>query len=195
MAPCSAYGPRAPPRASARADGVVERLLDLLPGDLLLRLEVPPQLLVLPGGEPLPAEEVDRPPPRGGHEPGTRVVGDAVDWPPLQRGDQGVLRQVLGQGQVAHHPGERGDETGGLDPPDRLDRSARRGHALLPTGRMTASSSAAGAGRGAPPPRSGRSPPARRPGAPRPPRPGRAPGGPTRSPPPWTAPESARNRR
>ena len=34
---------------------------------------------------------------------------------------QRILRQVLGQADIAHHPGEAGDEPRRLDPPDRVD--------------------------------------------------------------------------
>jgi hypothetical protein len=60
---------------------------------------------------------------RGGHEPGTRLVRDARGRPPLERGDQGVLREILGQPNVADDPRETGDEPGGFDPPNRVDRT------------------------------------------------------------------------
>src|SRR5882724_13113596 len=57
---------------------------------------------------------------RGGHEPGARVVRDTCLRPPLERGHQGLLRELLGETDVAHHPRQTGDETGRLDPPDRV---------------------------------------------------------------------------
>mgnify|MGYP000875305482 CR=1 FL=1 len=39
----------------------------------------------------------------GGHQPGAGVVGQPRGRPALERGDQGVLGQLLGQVQVAHH--------------------------------------------------------------------------------------------
>ena len=60
---------------------------------------------------------------RGGHEPGARVVRDARLRPLLERGDQSVLRELLGQADVAHDPRQTGDEPGRLDPPDRVDRA------------------------------------------------------------------------
>ena len=53
-----------------------------------------------------PAQQVDRAMLRGGHQPGARVVRDARLRPLLERGDERVLRQVLGQADVAHHPRE-----------------------------------------------------------------------------------------
>src|SRR6266852_976051 len=60
---------------------------------------------------------------RGGHEPGTRVVRDARLRPPFERGDERLLREVLGQSDVAHDSRESGDEPRRLDPPDRVDRA------------------------------------------------------------------------
>ena len=60
---------------------------------------------------------------RGGHEPGARVVRDARLRPLLERGDESVLRELLGEADVAHDPREAGDEPGRLDPPDRVDRA------------------------------------------------------------------------
>ncbi len=70
---------------------------------------------------------VDRAMLRGGHEPGARVVRDARLRPLLERGDERVLREILGQADVAHDPRETGDEPGRLDPPDRVDRAMRIG--------------------------------------------------------------------
>ena len=55
-------------------------------------------------------ERVDAASLGGLHQPGRRVVGDAVARPLLQRGDERVLGEVLGEGEVAGHPGERADE-------------------------------------------------------------------------------------
>jgi hypothetical protein len=45
----------------------------------------------------------------------------------LEGGDEGVLREILGRADVAHHPRESGDEPRGFDPPDRVDRAMRIG--------------------------------------------------------------------
>ena len=57
----------------------------------------------------------------GGHQPGAGLVGDARSRPLLERGDERVLRQLLGHADVAHHAREAGDELGLLDPEDRVD--------------------------------------------------------------------------
>ena len=51
------------------------------------------------------------------------LSGHARLRPLLERGDQGVLGQLLGQADIAHDPRETGDEPGRLDPPDRVDRA------------------------------------------------------------------------
>ena len=56
------------------------------------------------------AEQVDRAMLGGGHEPGARVVRDARLRPLLERGDERILREILGETDVAHDPREAGDE-------------------------------------------------------------------------------------
>ena len=103
------------------ADVVVERRVEIRHGHLCSRLELAAELLVL-ALEPLVSpQEIDGAMLRGGHEPGARVVRDARLRPLLERGDQRILRQVLGQTDVAHDPRQTGDEPGRLDPPDRVD--------------------------------------------------------------------------
>ena len=72
-------------------------------------------------------QPVDRAMLRGGHEPGARVVRGAGGRPPLECGDERVLRKLLGKTDVAHHPRETGDELRLLYPPDRVDRAMRIG--------------------------------------------------------------------
>jgi hypothetical protein len=40
----------------------------------------------------------------------------------IERRDKRVLRKVFGQPDVAHDAGQAGDQPGGFDPPDRVDR-------------------------------------------------------------------------
>ena len=101
---------------------VVDRGVEVRHGHLLPGLELVADLLVL-AFEPLgPAKVIDRPVLRGGHEPGARIVRDARLRPSLERGHERVLGQVLGDADVAHDPGQPGDEPGRLDPPYRVDR-------------------------------------------------------------------------
>src|SRR5439155_18763789 len=76
---------------------------------------------------------VDGPMLGGGHEPRARVVRDARLGPPLECHDQRVLREILGQTDVAHDPREPGDEPGRFDSPDGLDTAMRlRRHCRAP---------------------------------------------------------------
>ena len=111
------------------ADVVVERGGQVVLGTHLAGFQLDAQLRVLALQHLAPAQLIDRPVLGGGHEPGARVVRDARRRPPLQRGDEGVLGEILGQTHVAHDPRQPGDEAGGLDPPHRLDRAMGvRGH-------------------------------------------------------------------
>jgi hypothetical protein len=100
---------------------VVEGGLERGHGRRSLRLELAAELLVL-ALEPLAAAQpVDRPILRGGHEPGPGVFQDTRRRPPLERHDEGVLRELLGETDVSHDPREDGDQLRGLHPEDRLD--------------------------------------------------------------------------
>src|SRR5262249_6974276 len=66
--------------------------------------------------------------PGRGEQPGTRMVGDAVDRPPLHRGGDRVGRHLLGQIQVPQPADERGEQPAPLLTEHRL-YSAGRLHA------------------------------------------------------------------
>jgi len=55
------------------------------------------------------------------HEPGAGIVRHSGLGPLLQRGDQRVLRQVFCDADITDHPCQTSDESGGFDPPDRID--------------------------------------------------------------------------
>ncbi|GAA3115681.1 hypothetical protein GCM10020254_72950 [Streptomyces goshikiensis] len=74
----------------------------------------------------LAANEVDGAVFGRGHEPGARFLRDARLWPLFEGGDQGVLRDLLGDSDVPHDAGDTGDDARGLDPEHRLDRLGRR---------------------------------------------------------------------
>ena len=46
------------------------------------------------------------------HEPGARVIRDARLGPLLERGDQSILREILGKAHITHDPREAGNEPG-----------------------------------------------------------------------------------
>ena len=70
------------------------------------------------------------------------LLGIAALRPFGEGGHEGVLRQLLGQAHVPHHPGQARDEPGPLDPEDRLDRLMGFGRRPLP--RQVATGTAAG---------------------------------------------------
>src|SRR5207302_6507620 len=59
------------------------------------------------------------------HQPGSRPLRHAGDGPLLERGNERVLRELLGGPDVADEASQPGDEPGRLDPPDRFDRAVR----------------------------------------------------------------------
>jgi hypothetical protein len=69
----------------------------------------------------VPAEMVDGTMLGGGHKPGARIVRDARLWPLLERGDESVLREFLGNTDITDDPRETGDDSGRFNPPDRVD--------------------------------------------------------------------------
>src|SRR5207302_2785181 len=98
--------------------GVEGRHEHYLPG-----LELAAELRVFARVELVAAEEIDGAMFRGGHQPGAGVVRNARLRPPLQSGDESVLRQLFGHTDIAHHTGEPGDEPGRLDPPYGVDHA------------------------------------------------------------------------
>src|SRR3989454_12248744 len=68
---------------------------------------------------------------RGPHEPRARPLGHAFGGPLLERGNEGVLCELLGRPDVADDASQPGDEPGRLDPPDRFDRAMRLGGCRL----------------------------------------------------------------
>src|SRR6266702_4568255 len=95
--------------------------------DLLLELHLAGELLVLALEELGAAEVIERAVLRCRHEPGARVVRNARPRPGLERGEESVLRELLGEADVAHPTRECGDHFGRLDPPDGVDRAVRGG--------------------------------------------------------------------
>ena len=106
---------------------VVERIVDL--GleigvlDLAVDLDLAPQFPRLSLVDLGSAQAIDRPVLGRAHEPGARVVRDARLRPLLESGNERLLRQVLGDTDVAHDPRQAGDQTRRLDPPNGIDRT------------------------------------------------------------------------
>jgi len=102
---------------------VVERRVEIRDCPLLLGLELASDLLVLAIEARASAQVVDRAMLRGCHEPGAGVIRHARLGPLLEGRDECVLREILGEPDIAHDPCQAGDEPGGFDSPDRVDRS------------------------------------------------------------------------
>jgi hypothetical protein len=103
---------------------VVDGLFDRLAPALFLGLGVVPHRLLRALGELAAAQAVDGAVLRRRHEPRAGVVGHARLGPLLERRHERVLRELLGEADVAHHAREAGDDPRRLDPPDGVDRAA-----------------------------------------------------------------------
>src|SRR5258708_23074701 len=105
------------------ADVILHCGIQMGSSSFLSGLELPSELLVLPLQHLPASKEVDGAMLRRGHEPGTRVVRDARLRPLFERRDQSVLREILGDPDVADDPGQTGDESRRFNPPDCVDRA------------------------------------------------------------------------
>ena len=83
------------------------------------------QLLVFALEQLVAAQVIDRAMLRGAHEPRAGIDRNARLGPFLERGDERVLRQILGDADVADNAREAGDQLRRLDSPDRVDRAVR----------------------------------------------------------------------
>src|SRR5439155_25314921 len=70
---------------------------------------------------PVAPDAVDRPVPRGGHEPGTGVRGGAVAWPPLGRDRERLLSGLLGEVEVAEEADQAREDAAPLVAEDLLE--------------------------------------------------------------------------
>src|SRR5258708_32320313 len=77
--------------------------------DHLSRRELATEFLVLALEPRVSAEVINRTMLGCGHKPGSRVVRDTRLWPLLERSDESILREVLGNASLAHHPPATGD--------------------------------------------------------------------------------------
>ena len=103
------------------ADVVVERGIDVGHRMRLLDLHVVADFVVLAVEHLGAAQMVDGAAFARRHQPGGGIVRHAFFRPLVECRDQRVLREFLGQADVAHHARDRGDDLRLLDPPDRFD--------------------------------------------------------------------------
>ena len=71
----------------------------------------------------IPAKVIDRAVLRRGHQPGAGVIRDARLRPLFECGNESVLRELFGNTDIAHNARKAGDNSGRLNPPDRVDRA------------------------------------------------------------------------
>ena len=84
------------------ADLIVERPVEIRGGHPGPGLGLATKLLLLALEQRSPAQQVDRTMLSGGHKPGARIVRDARLRPLLERRDESILSQLLGETDVAH---------------------------------------------------------------------------------------------
>src|SRR6266849_7746921 len=104
-------------------DVIVERGFEIRHECLLPGIVLATKLLVLALEELVAAKEINGTMLGGGHEPGTRVFRDARLMPLLERGDEGVLGEILGKTYITHDAHETADEPGRFDSPDGVNRA------------------------------------------------------------------------
>ena len=83
------------------ADMIVERGVEVRHRPFTFVLELGADLLVLSFVQRVAAHRVDRAALGRGHQPRARIVGHARRRPLLERGDERVLREILGEADVA----------------------------------------------------------------------------------------------
>jgi hypothetical protein len=103
------------------ADVIVEGGIEVGLGCLARGLQLPAQLVVLALDQLAATQAIDGAMLGRRHQPGARLVRNPRLRPLLKRGDERVLRQLLGKAHIAHHTGKAGDELGLLDTEDRVD--------------------------------------------------------------------------
>ena len=105
---------------------VIQRSLEIGHRVFLARLHLVADLLVFVIGQLVAAEMIDAAALGDGHQPRAGITRDAFLRPLLERGDERILRQILGQADVARHPRERRNQLRRLDLPDRVNGGSRR---------------------------------------------------------------------
>ena len=105
------------------ANLIVERGIEIGLRRVLLDLKLITELPMLSFEQLVAAEKIDGSMFCGGHEPSAGIFRDARFGPLIERRNEGLLREVLGDADVAHHAGETGDQLRLLDPPDCVDRA------------------------------------------------------------------------
>lgn len=103
------------------ADVIVERSIEIGHDPLLLQ-HIARQHVVLVRQHLAAAQDIERTPPCGRHEPGAGIVGHADDRPGFQRRNQRVLGQLFRKRHVAQHPRQHRDQPRLHDAPGGVNR-------------------------------------------------------------------------
>src|SRR6185312_3324059 len=108
-------------------DIVIDGRVEIDRGRIVLRPDLVPDVILLSLDDLAMAHCVDRAPFCGGHEPCAGIVRYSRFRPLVQRGDECILSEVLGESDVAYNACQAGDEFRRLDSPDRVDCAMRSG--------------------------------------------------------------------
>ena len=108
------------------ADVVVQSSVEIRRG-VLLGFQLVHQGRMLAFEHLVAPEVIDGPALGGGQQPGAGFLRHARVRPPLECGDQRLLRQLFGKRYVARHPCQHGDEPGLFDSPNGEDGAMRVG--------------------------------------------------------------------
>jgi len=103
------------------AHRIVHRGINIGLCGVLLDFELVAELFMLALAQLAAAEEIDGAMLGRGHEPGAGLVRNPYLRPLLKRRNERVLRKLLGEADIAHHPRKAGDEPRLLDPENGLD--------------------------------------------------------------------------
>src|SRR6266481_4728688 len=105
------------------ADVIVMGDVEIRHGRFFPGLKLATEFLMLALEQLVPPKEIDGAMLGGGHQPASGIVRNASLWPPLERGDESILRELFGQTNIPDDTSKAGDEPGGFDPPDRINRT------------------------------------------------------------------------
>jgi uncharacterized protein YfaT (DUF1175 family) len=109
------------------ADVVVRETVRIVAHGVSVQFEFDAVFVLAAGVQGALAQMVDGPPLRRGHQPCGGVVRHAVDGPALQRDDQHVLRQFLGDADIAGHARHARHQLRGFHAPERVERALEAG--------------------------------------------------------------------
>src|SRR6185312_5689356 len=108
-------------------DIVIDGRVEIDSSRIVLRSDLVPDVILLPLDDLAMTHGVDRAPFCGRHEPCAGIVRNSGCRPLVERRDECILSEVLGEADVAYHACQAGDEFSRFDSPDCVDRAMRSG--------------------------------------------------------------------